>query len=48
MAAEVRNLPPLELVHSGLCEMNSVLTKGGKKPSRPSSLKILLYLLVEI
>ncbi|WVZ57985.1 hypothetical protein U9M48_008307 [Paspalum notatum var. saurae] len=30
-AAETRNLAPLELVHSDLCEMNGVLTKGGKK-----------------
>nr|ABB46939.2 retrotransposon protein, putative, Ty1-copia subclass, expressed [Oryza sativa Japonica Group] len=30
-ASEVRNLAPLELVHSDLCEMNGVLTKGGKK-----------------
>ncbi|XP_066164242.1 cytochrome P450 714B2 isoform X1 [Oryza sativa Japonica Group] len=30
-ASEARNLAPLELVHSGLCEMNGVLTKGGKK-----------------
>src|SRR3954468_15582784 len=29
--AEVRNLTPLELIHSDLCEMNGVLTKGGKK-----------------
>ena len=29
--AEVRNLAPLELIHSDLCEMNGVLTKGGKK-----------------
>jgi hypothetical protein len=29
-AAEVRNLAPLELVHSDLCEMNGNLTKGGK------------------
>jgi hypothetical protein len=31
MAVEARNLEPLELVHSDLCEMNGVLTKGGKK-----------------
>jgi hypothetical protein len=31
MSAEARNLAPLELVHSDLCEMNGVLTKGGKK-----------------
>jgi transposase InsO family protein len=31
MAAEVRNLAPLELVHADLCEMNGVLTKGGKR-----------------
>ena len=30
-AAEARNLAPLELVHSDLCEMNSELTKGGKR-----------------
>jgi hypothetical protein len=24
-------LAPLELIHSDLCEMNGVLTKGGKK-----------------
>ena len=30
-AAEERNLAPLELIHSDLCEMNGVLTKGGKK-----------------
>jgi transposase InsO family protein len=29
-AAEARNLAPLELVHSNLCEMNGILTKGGK------------------
>ena len=29
--AETRNLAPLELIHSDLCEMNGVLTKGGKK-----------------
>ena len=29
--AEVRNLAPLELIHSDLCEMNGVLTKGGKE-----------------
>src|SRR5438045_844989 len=29
--AEARNLAPLELVHSDLCEMNGVLTKGGKR-----------------
>jgi hypothetical protein len=29
--AEARNLAPLELVHSDLSEMNSVLTKGGKR-----------------
>ena len=28
---ETRNLAPLELIHSDLCEMNGVLTKGGKK-----------------
>ena len=30
-AAEARSLVPLELVHSDLCEMNGVLTKGGKR-----------------
>jgi hypothetical protein len=30
-AAEARNLVPLELVHSDLCEMNGILTKGGKR-----------------
>ena len=29
--AKTRNLAPLELIHSDLCEMNGVLTKGGKK-----------------
>jgi hypothetical protein len=29
-AATVRNLAPLELIHSDLCEMNGELTKGGK------------------
>jgi transposase InsO family protein len=28
---EARNLAPLDLIHSDLCEMNDVLTKGGKK-----------------
>ena len=30
-AAEERNLAPLVLIHSDLCEMNGVLTKGGKR-----------------
>ena len=30
-AAEARNLAPLELAHSDLCEMNGELTKGGKR-----------------
>src|SRR3954454_12948300 len=30
-AAEERNLAPLELIYSNLCEMNGVLTKGGKR-----------------
>ena len=30
-AAEARSLAPLELVHSDLCEMNGILTKGGKR-----------------
>jgi hypothetical protein len=29
-AADARNLAPLELVHSDLCEINGELTKGGK------------------
>jgi hypothetical protein len=28
---EERNLAPLELIHSDICEINGVLTKGGKK-----------------
>jgi hypothetical protein len=31
MAAEERNLTPLELIYSDLCEMNGVLTKGEKR-----------------
>ena len=30
-AAEERNLAPLQLIHSDLCEMNGVLTKGGQR-----------------
>jgi hypothetical protein len=30
-AAEERHLAPLELIHSDLCEMNGVLTKGSKR-----------------
>jgi hypothetical protein len=30
-AAEARNLAPLDLIHSDLCEMNEILTKGGKR-----------------
>jgi hypothetical protein len=30
-AAKERHLAPLELIHSDLCEMNGVLTKGGKR-----------------
>jgi hypothetical protein len=30
-AAEEKHLAPLELIHSDLCEMNGVLTKGGKR-----------------
>jgi hypothetical protein len=30
-AAEERNLAPLDLIHSDLCEMNKILTKGGKR-----------------
>jgi hypothetical protein len=29
--AEARDLAPLELIHSDLCEMNGELTKGGNK-----------------
>ena len=29
--AKERNLVPLKLIHSDLCEMNGVLTKGGKR-----------------
>ena len=28
---EARNLAPLDLIHFDLCEMNGVLTKGGKR-----------------
>jgi hypothetical protein len=31
MATKERNLAPLELIHSDLCEMNGVLTKGEKR-----------------
>jgi hypothetical protein len=30
-AAEARNLAPLDLIHSDLCEMNGILTKRGKR-----------------
>jgi transposase InsO family protein len=30
-AVEARNLAPLDLIHSNLCEMNGILTKGGKQ-----------------
>jgi hypothetical protein len=30
-AAEAKDLAPLELVHSDLCEINDELTKGGKR-----------------
>jgi hypothetical protein len=30
-AMEARNLAPLDLIHSDLCEMNRILTKGGKQ-----------------
>jgi hypothetical protein len=30
-AAEARNLAPLDLIRSDLCEMNGILTKGGKR-----------------
>ena len=31
VTAETRNLVPLDLIHSDLCEMNGVLIKGGTK-----------------
>ena len=30
-AVEARNLAPLDLIHSDLCEMNGILNKGGKR-----------------
>jgi transposase InsO family protein len=30
-AAKERHLTPLELIHSDICEMNGVLTKGGQR-----------------
>jgi transposase InsO family protein len=30
-ATEERHMAPLELIHSDFCEMNGVLTKGGKR-----------------
>ena len=30
VTAETRNLAPLKLIHLDLCEMNGVLTKGGR------------------
>jgi transposase InsO family protein len=30
-AAKARNLAPLDLIHSDLCQMNRILTKGGKQ-----------------
>jgi hypothetical protein len=30
-ATMVRELAPLELIHSDICEMNEILTKGGKR-----------------
>jgi len=30
-AAEARNLAPLEIIQSDLCEMNGELTKGGRR-----------------
>jgi hypothetical protein len=30
-AREARNLAPLDLIHSDLCELNGILTKGGKQ-----------------
>ena len=29
--AEERHLTPLDLIHSDICEMNGVLTRGGKR-----------------
>jgi hypothetical protein len=29
-AAMARELAPLDLIHSNICEMNGILTKGGK------------------
>jgi hypothetical protein len=29
-AVEARNFAPLDLIHSDLCEMNGILTRGGK------------------
>jgi hypothetical protein len=29
-AVEARNLAPLDLIQTDLCEMNRILTKGGK------------------
>jgi hypothetical protein len=29
--ADARNLALLDLIHSDLCEMNDILTKGGKR-----------------
>jgi hypothetical protein len=31
MAAAARELAPLELIHSDVCEMSGELTKGGKR-----------------
>jgi hypothetical protein len=28
---DARNLAPLDLIHSDLCEMHEILTKGGKR-----------------
>jgi hypothetical protein len=30
-SVEEKSLAPLELIHSDLCEMNGILTKGGKR-----------------
>jgi hypothetical protein len=30
-AAVARELTPLDLIHSDICEMNEILTKGGKR-----------------
>jgi hypothetical protein len=44
-AAEARNLAPLDLIHSNLCEMNRILTKGGKQYFIDSTRFCYVYLL---